>query len=291
MQTDRVCGVIVTFHPRAADLENLRILCSQVTFLVVVDNGSSAENLLALRAESERHDFVLLENGRNLGIGAALNEGVRRAKALGAHWVALFDQDSQVTSGFITFMVEDFLKVSQTRNIRLLIPRYRDPETGVERGCGLASDGGPFVTITSGSFLPIGTFDEVGYFNEELFIYTVDDEFSLRLRSRGYSIGASGRAVLLHRSGTPTYKTLLGKTFSTTNYRATVRYYITRNRVWMTRHYGGRYPRWARGALRASLIDALKVMLAEEDRLKKLAMITKGLYDGIRNRLGPLVDV
>jgi rhamnosyltransferase len=287
-----ICAVIVAFRPRVEDLGNLAEVRPQVQDLVVVDNGSAEETLKLLRTASGVLKFVLIENGDNLGIGAALNIGVRWAQSNGSQWVALFDQDSMVTDGFIAQMLVDFEYFQTQRNIMLLIPRYRDPRSGVERVCGLDKDGGPFVTITSGSLLPVAAFETCGYFNEDLFIYTVDDEYSLRLRSQGYSIALSPHAVLLHASGSPSCYRIFGKPwFQTTNYKPGVRYYISRNRIWMSLRYGARYPRWARGAFRASFIDLCRLAIAEDYRWAKVKMVFLGLRDGVLGRMGKTVTL
>ncbi len=209
-----------------------------------------------------------------------------------ARWIALFDQDSSVTDGFIAQMLVDFEYFQTQRNIMLLIPRYKDPQSGVERVCGLDKDGGPFVTITSGSLLPVTAFETCGYFNEDLFIYTVDDEYSLRLRSQGYSIALSPHAVLLHASGTASCYRIFGKPwFQTTNYKPGVRYYVSRNRIWMALRYGARYPRWARGALRASFIDLCRLAIAEDSRWAKVKMVFLGFRDGMLGRMGKTVTL
>jgi rhamnosyltransferase len=290
MSDNGVCAVVVTFRPRAEDLANLARVRPQVQDLVIVDNGSPEEKLQPLRDLSRELQFELIENGQNLGIAAALNAGVQWAQSNQSRWVVLFDQDSSVTDGFIPQMLADFALEASRRNILLLVPRYRDPQSGVERVCCLDEDGGPFVTITSGSLLPISAFEKCGYFKEELFIYTIDDEYSLRLRSRGYSIGLSANAVLLHVSGVPTYYRLFGRQlFQTTNYRPGVRYYISRNRIWMLRRYGARYPRWVRGAFRSSLIDLCKLAIAEDARWAKFRMIFLGFRDGMLGRMGKTV--
>ena len=291
MPLNSVFAVIVTFRPRPRDLKNFAAIRPQIQELVVVDNGSPEEIVQNLRSLSHEVPFKLIENSANLGIAAALNAGIRWSESHGAQWIALFDQDSTVTDGFIPQMLADFEEQAQKRDILLLVPRYRDPETGVERITPMHEDGGPFVTITSGSLLPARAFQECGYFREELFIYTVDDEFSLRLRSNGFSIGLSKTAVLLHASGTPTPFKLLNKIrFTTTNYRPSARYYVSRNRVWMIRHYGSKYPRWVRGALRSSVIDVLKIIIAEKSRWPKLKMILCGCRDGILYRMGKTVN-
>ena len=292
MCRNSVCAVIVTFRPAIEDLGNLAKVRLQAESLVVVDNGSPEEQLHLLRAASHELDFALIENGQNLGIAAALNIGVKWAQANGFGWVALFDQDSAVTDGFIAQMLADFEHFARQRNILLLVPRYKDPGSGVERVCPMDEDGGPFVTITSGSLLPISAFEKCGYFKEELFIYTVDDEYSLRLRSHGYSIALSPHAVLLHTSGIPSYYRIFGRQlFQTTNYRPGVRYYISRNRVWMALMYGARYPRWVRGAFRSSLIDLCKLAIAEDFRWAKVKMVFLGFRDGMLGRMGRTVTL
>ena len=255
----------------------------------MVDNGSSPESLELLQKASRELDFTLIENGQNLGIATGLNIGARSALAQSFRWVILFDQDSTITDGFVSQMLADFERESVQRTLMLLVPRYQDPKTGIERIFPLDEDGGPLVTITSGSLLPSVAFGQCGYFKEELFIYTVDDEYSLRIRSKGYSIAQSKMAVLLHSSGFPTYHRVFGATFRTSNHSAGARYYLNRNRVWMLRTYGSRYPRWAREAARASVVELLKILLAEKSRWFKVKMIALGIRDGIVGRMGKTI--
>jgi len=284
-----VCAVVVTFHPQRQDLENLSALRLQVEGLVVVDNGSGTAELEQLRASCLIECYELIENGENLGIAAALNIGVRWANSNGFEWIALFDQDSAVTDGFITQMIRDFKLLREQRNIMQIIPRYRDPETGVERVTPLDKDGGPFVTITSGSVFPTKVFEECGFFREELFIYCVDDDFSLRIRQQGFSIAESKTAVLLHRSGRPTSHRLLWKEVVTHNYRPESRYYWMRNKVWMLRNYGCRWPQLIYPSLRGMLVIPLKVLVFEESPGRKMRMFLRGLVDGLRGKMGKVV--
>ena len=122
---------------------------------MVVDNGSSVEETLPVACSTASRRltrYVLIENGENLGIGAALNIGVRWAEANGSQWVALFDQDSTVTEDFIAQMLADFEHCARRLDILLLLmPRYRDPVTPGWSGRlwpAAVEDGGPFVTIT-----------------------------------------------------------------------------------------------------------------------------------------------
>jgi rhamnosyltransferase len=292
MPSNSVCAVIVTFRPRSEDLDNFAKVRPQIEDLVVVDNGSPAETLLLLRAASRDLDFALIENGENLGVAMALNIGVKWAESNGSKWVALFDQDSTVTDGFISQMLTDFEKAATRSNLGLLVPQYIDPKSGRERMFGLAQDGGPFVTITSGSLIRTEIFHKCGYFREELFIYAVDDEYSLRLRSKGYSIAQSRDATLLHASGQPSHYYLFGKRlFSSSNHSARARYYLNRNRIWMVRVYGLRFPRWTYEVMMASAKEGVKIMVVEENSWLKVRMMILGMRDGLFMRMGKTVNL
>jgi rhamnosyltransferase len=281
-------AIVVTFHPRTDYIKNLVRVRGQVDHLIVVDNGSTENELAEIRVASQETDFRLVENGENLGIAVALNLGVRVAQREGCRWVALFDQDSVVTEGFIATMIGEFEAYRQSNQIMQIIPRYVDPETRVERAVSRCDDGGVFLTITSGSLFSMEAFEQCGLFEEGLFIYCVDDDYSLRIRKKGFFIGLSRNAVLLHQSGHPTCRKVFGKTLTTKNYRPEVRYYYARNKVWILRQYGKRFPRLIVPTLREFVTTPLKIALLEDASWAKIKLFAQGLLDGIAGRMGPL---
>ena len=285
---DYVAAIVVTFHPRPEDLQNLTKIRAQVDLLVIVDNGSTEKALAQIRQATRGPGSELIENGKNLGIAAALNLGVRKAQREGCRWVALFDQDSVVTEGFIATMVADFQIYSQERKILQIVPRYLDPATGIEQAISSFGDGGAFLTITSGSLFSIEAFEKCGLFQEELFIYCVDDDYSLRIRKNGFFIGVSKNAVLLHQSGHPTFRKLFGRTIETKNYRPEIRYYYARNKVWILRSYGKTFPRLIIPTLREFVTIPLKIALMEDASWAKISRFYRGLLDGVAGRMGPM---
>ena len=290
MVANGVCAVIVTYNPTSANLNNLGRLGPQVEKVVVVDNGSSQETTEKIREHLDIFAGELIENGANLGIAAALNSGVRWAIEQGHDWVVLFDQDSCVTDNFIDTMLEDLKKESLTRNVVQMIPQYRDPDTGLKSFAPLYQDV-PLITCTSGSFFRASVFQRCGYFREDLFIYCVDDDFSLRLRKMGCFMAESQKAILLHAGGRQKHFRILGMEFVTRNYRPEVQYYWARNRVWLVRKYGWRYPRVFYSSIRSLIGIPLKILVAEEDSWSKVAMFIRGVCDGLLGRMGNRVGI
>lgn len=288
VKDERTSAIVVTFHPHTEYLENLAKVRAQVDLLIVVDNGSNENEVAQIRFASRELGLKLIENGDNLGIAAALNLGVREAQKEGCRWVALFDQDSVITDGFIATMIAEFRTYSQQRKIVQIIPRYLDPVTGIEWAVSQFEDGGVFLTITSGSVFSMEVFEKCGLFREDLFIYCVDDDYSLRIRKNGFYIGVTRNAVLLHQSGHPTSRKLFGMTITTKNYRPELRYYYARNKVCILRFYGKTFPRLIVPTLREFVTIPLKIALMEDGSLEKIKMFVRGPADGVAGRMGRL---
>jgi len=287
LDSNRSCGIVVTYHPTAAHLNNLRPLRPQVDHLIVVDNGSPNEILTRLRALRDELDLVLVENAENMGIAFALNQGVQHAFHRGCKWINLFDQDSQVTERYVHTMIEDFEHLSKSLQLGLMVPRYRTPASGTERFFSSEGRIGPFVTITSGSLFRDDVLRACGPFAEELFVYVVDDEYSLRLRLREFEIAQSKRAVLLHAAGDPQPVRVFGiELFTKTHHSALSRYYLNRNRIWLARRYARSYPAFFVSLAVSSIKDVVKIVLAEPHKAIKLKRIVEGLRDGVLGRMG-----
>jgi rhamnosyltransferase len=288
MISDNVCAVVVTFHPDHDVLENLSKLRQEIPNVVVVDNGSTVESINPLRDTTSRLGFHLVENGENLGIATALNLGVRYAETIGAKWVLLFDQDSAVTPGFLEAMLLGFESSRWGKDLAILGPRYVDKRSGSPIPAKLVGGESVEVATTSGSLLPMWVFRGHGYFVDDLFIDGVDYEYSLRLRSRGYRIGECSEAVLLHSPGSPTALTFRGHhILQTTNYSPLRRYYQERNKVWVSRRYWNKFPRfclWLFFSVGAK--DYVKILLAEDNKWEKLRACLIGAADGVRERMG-----
>lgn len=292
MEKKSICAVVVTYHPDDGVLDNLAAIRPQVQGLVVVDNGSSEGTRKRLRLAAREMEFTLIENEANLGIATGLNTGVKWAQERGYAWVALFDQDSTAPPSFIDTMLRAYDISPRRDRIALLVPRYIDSRLGVPLAAIYADDGSLQVAMTSGSLIPIPIFSEEGWFEESLFIDGVDFEYCLRLRSNGYSVEECPEAVLLHAPANFTECRLKGlRLFSTPNYSAGRRYYRDRNKIWMVRKYGTRYPSFLLSMLTNSLKDAVKIVLAEDDKRGKLAHMALGLRDGLMGRMGKTIEL
>ena len=280
-----VSAVVVTFHPDEDVVANLKALHPQVGHLIVVDNGSSSPELAPLEQLRNEFPYELIENGENLGIATALNIGVRRCLELGADWILLFDQDSQVAPGFTEAMVHAFLHSPWGARLGTMTPIYIDKRSGASIPMVRAREGME-ASMTSGSLYPAEIFRRFGFFRDELFIDAVDYEYSLRLRKAGMVIEETRDAKLLHSPGTPQPHGM-GKRvwFRSNNYSPIRRYYQERNKVWVSRNYMTAFPIFCIKLFYYSSKEFTKILLVEKDKWRKARFFLRGIFDGLRNRM------
>jgi rhamnosyltransferase len=288
---ESICAVIVTYHPSAAMLEILPNVLAQVDSLVVVDNGSNIDEIAPVRAASQTLGFRLIENRENLGIAEALNQGVRWAKDNNFSWVIFFDQDTQITEGFVRQMFQAWRAHPCRERVGTIHSRHVVPETGVEVWVPRTPDGSPLLPMTSGSLMPVWIFDKIGWFASEYFIDVVDWEYSFRTRAAGFLVTDARDARLFHVPGKPVEAKVLGHTFYPSHHNALRRYYMTRNRIAFYRKYFWSFPGWVMNTAYYQFKETLVCLLVEKNRIRKFRNILLGTWDGLIGRMGKRADL
>lgn len=304
----RVVAVVVTYHPDVPVTAALvRALADQVAAVVVVDNGSPADAVVALRAACDALDTAeVLTLDRNRGIGAAQNVGVARARALGAEAVLLSDQDSLPAPGMVSALLDGLATArSGAAAGQLAPPAAVGPVIIDERNSGAVlvfSDRrwgprrasvpdtvGELVPATfllaSGCLVPVEAFDAVGPMNEAWFIDHVDLEWGLRARQAGRAVYAVVGATMTHALGDRTQH-VPGRARDVHVHAPVRNYYMARNTVLLIR--SALMPvawRWGYAAWIAKYVAFY--VLAVAPRAARARLLLRGLADGLRGRTGP----
>ncbi len=290
-----VCAVVVTFNPDPLGLKELmaRLAC-QVASVVVVDNAST-------QRPDIHEGATLIALGRNVGIGAAQNVGIRAAAERGAGFVLLLDQDSLPAAD----MVAQLLRVHDRAALhgppiaavgaRVIDPegrhdgfvRFRHgryetvplPSEDVDIDCDML--------IASGTLIPMAALDAVGGMAENLFIDKVDTEWCLRARAGGLHLIGAPRALLHHRLGEGAVRIWFGRWRELRLHQPFRYYYMVRNGL-LLRRSPHRTPAWCRADLRQLLSIVLYFGLLKPRGFAPLRMMLRGLVDGLRQVSGPL---
>lgn len=289
-----VSTIIVTFHPRAQLLDRLPGLCALARWTVVVDNGSPAETIDRLRTLATESGADLIANEVNLGVATALNQGLRRARARGASWALLLDQDTEPDLSILERMAGALAGYPEPGRVALIGANYASTDEPRGRYTVDEAAGQPFsvqvAVITSGSLVSLPVFDRIGPFAEELFIDHVDHEYCLRARALRFAVLATRDVLLTHSIGQESAHPFLGRKVITSNHPPVRRYYMARNAMVVARQYLLSEPHWVMRMLWRTLRDAVAMLLYEDGRGPKLKLWIKGLWHGVRGKLGPIAN-
>jgi rhamnosyltransferase len=283
---EMICTVVVTYEPDSFFESRVRVLCKQVSQVIVVDNSIKKNNANFFSDKNLNEYVSIIRNGKNLGLGFALNQGVNFAKSLGFTYVILFDQDSEVYENTISMMCKISMSI-EDQSVGMLGAAYKsmpDSKSSVISYVKKKS------INTSGSLVPISLFENVGEFRSDYFIDCIDSEFCLRLRKNGYSIYQTSTNLLKHAVGHPINHKIFGLRFLSTRHSADRRYYIARNHLVMLREYRTMLSKiplfWFIKTIRRSMYYAFIVICFEREKMLKLKAITTGVKDGLCNKMG-----
>jgi len=242
MSAPHVLIVVLNWNGLAdtlACLESMRRLEYPAYEVLVVDNGSSDGSPAAIRERFP--DVTLIETGENLGFAGGNNVGIRHALEIGADYVLLLNNDTEVSPDFLSRLVDAAEADSQVGMAGPTIYYYDRPEViwsaGGEidwrRGCtrmvGLDErDDGQFGGaprevdfITGCAVLVRATaLRQAGLLDERFFMYYEEVEWCVRTRRAGFRIVHVPQAHIWHKIAP-----------SAQSDSPRVHYYMTRNRL------------------------------------------------------------
>jgi rhamnosyltransferase len=288
-----VCAIIVTYYPDAQLLERVEKVLAQVPQVLIVDNGSPTAHFKQLNALAQHSKVHLIPNGRNEGLGAALNTGVRWAASHGFRWVVTLDQDTTIGPAMIDRLTALVHGYREPERLAVVGSNFRDRANG-RLVCepGNAATAGSYIeamtVVTSGSLVSIDAFQSIGGFRDDFFIDCLDHEYCLRARASGFHVIISANPIMDHEIGHMTEHRFLWKKVRTLNHSPLRQYFTTRNSILLVRGYLGREPRWILGYLWNWFKSSVFMFLFEPQRFSKLSNIIHGFADGILGRTGPL---
>jgi rhamnosyltransferase len=286
--------VVVTFHPPEALLENVERLTAQVAEVLIVDNTPDDSSRELLRRAQSQYQAGIVRNGKNLGIAAALNLGVRHAISGGYRWVATFDQDSTITPGFFQAMLAAYEACPFREQVPLVAPVLcvsNEDYAQAKIGAGAPSSTLTRTAMSSGSLIKTEIFHQAGFYDEGFFMDYVDYDFCLRLWKQGWKLIRARHAYLLHRLGVAQGHRVAGLQVTIKSHSPWRRYHIMRNRIIVFRRFAFSSPLWCLYDFGWIFLEFTKILLFEKQKMANFRNALKGIADGLSGKTGPLETV
>lgn len=279
----RVAAVVLSWNGREDTLACLRSLEDEDVDVIVVDNASVDGTAEAVTG------VELIRNDENLGYAGGMNTGIRRALERGADAVLLLNNDVEVEPGAIDTL-EAAVKgagaacpvvVFADQPGRIWYSGARlDPRRGYN---GRHLTDRPAAARETGRIcgaavlIPREAIEQVGPFDEELFAYYEDADWSLRARERGLRLLVVPEATVRHKVSAST-----GGEGS-----PLALYYSARNLLAVLERHAplGRFGTWRRRVVALGGLSAQAVLGGR--RVEGLRAVRAGWRDYRDGRFGP----
>jgi GT2 family glycosyltransferase len=185
-------------------------------FIVVVDNGSSANQILKLK--ESKSDFVLIETGDNLGYTGGNNKGIEYAMACNVDYVFLLNNDTYIASDTLHTIMQS---VDSDKKIGVLSPKiFFHPARNLLWSAGTdfnklfligklsgykTEDNGQFnqgrdLDYVTGCAMLIQSqvIRDVGMLCDDYFAVCEDLDYCFRVRDKGYRVVYEPLATVWH---------------------------------------------------------------------------------------------
>jgi GT2 family glycosyltransferase len=295
----RVTAVVLSWNGRERTLACLRSL-DRVSYrpfsVVVVDNGSTDGSTDAVTAQHPRALLVPLPE--NLGFAGGMNAGAVAAFADGADAVVLLNNDMEVDPGFVEPLIaalradpaaaaacSQILFAGSPPRIWYAGAAFKPRRGHNGRNTGYGRPPLPPSTAAyetgracGGTMLFTGaTYERLGLFDEDLFAYAEDTDWSLRARGQGMHAVVVPASIVYHA---------VSASSGGESSPATL-YYALRNSLVVAERWAplGTVGTWLRRleAVAATTAQALR----SGRRAEGLRAVLDGWRDFRRGRLGP----
>jgi rhamnosyltransferase len=284
-----ITAVVTAYHPDELLRGVVEAALQRCAAVLVVDNTPAPAAHEPARPDPlggfRDPRVTLLGSGRNVGLAAALNQGVA---ALPAQTEAVFflDQDSVIPDGLIDGLAKDL----DDPSIGVVGPSPVDTVTGraYETMAGRHDQlDDRDMVITSGMLLRRSCLEKVrgAGFREDFFVDYVDLDFCLQLRRAGVRIVRDRALELPHSIGDVRPHRVLGRTVRIGHYAAWRHYWIARNGSILIRENLRPLPVWAVTNTLFLSRWFLQILLFEPRRRTHAAAFLHGLRDALTGRV------
>lgn len=297
-----IFAIIVTYNPDLPVFRDQLLALESIGGVVLVDNCSqNAEGIFSLATQVVHGRLHVVRNTTNVGLAIAQNQGINKAREIGAQHVILFDQDSIPEPGMIEqLLAAEKSLIESGARVAAVGPVTYDPDSNAEYP--ITRYNGPFIKryftkpheiaeasfiIASGSLIRMEVIQHAGGMLDPLFIDYIDVEWCYRVQSLGYRLYVAADARMSHRVGDKRVK-FFGRSIS--QHSPLRRYYLTRNSLYVLRlaHIPIGYK------LREVSLNFARFvafLYFSNERGRYLKYVGKAVVDGLRGNYGKIKEI
>ena len=225
---------VILYNPKKEDIANILTYVNKVKKVYIFDNteGKSNENLF-----QNFQNVSYFWDNENKGIAIRLNEACEKAIADNFNYLLTMDQDSSFLEENIDQYFTDVLNFKEKEKVAVYGLEYSKNDINATTENYIEVDH----LITSASVMNLKVYNEIGGFDENLFIDGVDIDYCYSALTKGFKNIKFARNFFNHSLGVQTRR---GSVFTLYLYKKNVSvhsslrvYYMYRNMLYIKNKY------------------------------------------------------
>ena len=270
----RIGAVVVLYDPQKSELHNILDYVHAVDVTIIMDNSPRRyDNELSSLFEIDGEHVRYHHYPNNIGLCKAMNIGIRELAASGCEWALVMNPDSSFKTNILD-VYKDYLQAHDSSKIAILGPVYdydRKPARPYNSAKSVKR------IMMSGSLINIGIFEDLGGYEERLFVDGLDYDYCLHAKECGYEIIECGQAVLNHKPASTRQLCLFGKSIFKYGIASPQRCrYSARANIWIFRKYHDTY------ALFGWCYLAMKILFLFPSKREYIKSYSQGTKEGMK---------
>lgn len=272
---------VVLYKPNDKQIEQLVNYIDRCDYIFVYNNSN--DDIYDRLSKLIGNKLEYFYDGLNHGISEAYNTMAERATILKQKFLLFLDQDSLVTKVDLD-IIKNFKKNEIDNDVAIFA--IENEYSSKQKKYNKYFDELTF-SITSGSVMNLSVFNELGGYDNKLFIDGVDRDYCLTVVSRGYRIFGIRKTRLVHTlgSGKPNF-------FGIYEHSALRNYYIYRNRKYVMKKHNKQFSfnEILRSKYLAVLKQIMSIICFEQDKKMKLRSLVQAENDYKNGKMGKRED-
>ena len=286
----KLAAVVILYYPTAEAITNIESYYDFFDRVFVFDNTDAEpdlkERLQKYPKIAYHHDY------HNAGISERLNQGARLAIQEGYTWLFTLDQDSYFSLETLGDYLDMFYRFENKTNVAMFGIEHEACKLKSREEAGLYSELDHL--ITSGTLVNLRLFDEIGGFDENLFIDLVDVEFSIRAKKAGFRIIKFNGIIFAHNIGKKVRRASIKSLFLIRKQKeihSAIRcYYMLRNSLYVQEKHKN-YDPYLMNEYKHSAVDRVwSCLYYARDSWKIIKYSIRAKSDYLNNKMGKIAD-
>lgn len=282
----KIASVVTLYHPDKSTHGNIGSYSPKTGNTYIFDN---TEKSSFIKKQLGHHPAVAyFHSGENEGIAKVLNKAAQMAIAEGYDWLLMMDQDSKFEgNGF-----DEYIRAVEAYGLYHDVAMFGvndDAEKVTDQVKAIAAD----QLITSGTLLNLSLFTKIGDFDENLFIDSVDHDYSIRVLQHGYKMIKFPHIHLSHSIGKLEKRSSIKTLFLIKKLKrihTPIRcYYMYRNLLYLQKKYKGSNIAFIRLLVKLMKATLWRNIFYGTNTLKRIQYMLMAREHFRKNRMGKLV--